>query len=169
MLRSVVTYPDSRLAKIAEPIAEINQEVRDLARDLQDTLTYIGGVGMAAPQIGAGKRLVVVDISQALNNPDAPQEFRVIINPEIDVLDAALNDENEGCLSVPDYRAVVSRPRHVRLRGLDLDGKPVMYDGTGYFGACLQHETDHLDGKLFIDRISYLKRSIFEKKMKKKK
>ncbi len=169
MLRPVVSYPDPRLARVSEPVTDITQEVRDLARDVQDTLTYIGGVGMAAPQIGINTRLVVIDISQALNNPDAPQEFHAVINPEIEVLDPTLNEENEGCLSVPDYRAVVSRPRHVRMRGLDLDGKPVQYEGMGYFGACLQHETDHLDGKLFIDRISYLKRSMFEKKMKKKK
>jgi len=89
-----------------------------------------------------------------------------IINPVITVLDKAKHIENEGCLSVPDYRAKVARPCHVAIDGLDINAHPIHYEGEGYFGACLQHETDHLNGKLFIDYISYLKRSMYEKKMK---
>lgn len=171
MLRPLVQYPDPRLAKVSEPVAEIDDSVRELAQDMLDTLKTIGGVGIAAPQIGVSRRVVIVDVS--LNEPhqegvEIPQDFKVVVNPVITVLDPTKHIENEGCLSVPDFRAKVARPKRVAMDGLDLDGNPVHYEGEGYFGACLQHETDHLDGKLFIDRISYLKRSMYEKKMKKK-
>lgn len=109
----------------------------------------------------------MLDVSQGLNNPDAPQEFVPLINPVVTVLDPAPHEENEGCLSVPDFRAKVKRPRRVALDALDLDGKPVHLEGEGYYCAAMQHETDHLDGVLFIDRISYLKRSLYDKKLKK--
>ena len=157
MLKPLVSYPDPRLEQVSEPIVEIDDAVRDLVQDMLDTLNTIGGVGIAAPQIGVFRRVV-----------EKPQEFVPIINPVITILDKAKHIENEGCLSVPDFRAKVTRPRRVALDGLDMEGKPVHYEGEGYFGACLQHETDHLNGKLFIDHISYLKRSIYEKKMKKK-
>lgn len=169
MLRPVLQYPDPRLTKVSEPVAEINNEIRSLAKDMQDTLTTVGGVGIAAPQIGVLKRVVIIDVSQEKEDPDLPQQFKVFINPVITVLDARLHEENEGCLSVPDLRAKVKRPRRVALDALDLEGNPVHIEGEGYYGACMQHETDHLDGKLFIDHISYLKRSLYDKKMKKKK
>lgn len=168
MLRPVLQYPDPLLAKVSEPVAEINDEIRALAKDMLDTLTTVGGVGIAAPQIGVLKRVVIIDVSQEKNDPDLPQNFRVFVNPVITVLDPKGHEENEGCLSVPDLRAKVKRPRRVALDALDLDGKPVHIEGEGYYGACMQHETDHLDGKLFIDHISYLKRSLYDKKMKKK-
>ena len=167
MLRSVLQYPDPRLASKSEPVDSITDEIRALAQDLKDTLTSIGGVGIAAPQIGVFKRVIILDVSQALNSPDAPQEFIPLVNPVITVLDPALHEENEGCLSVPDFRAKVKRPRRVALDALDLDGNPVHLEGEGYYGAAMQHETDHLDGVLFIDRISYLKRSLYDKKIKK--
>ena len=150
MLRPVLQYPDPTLAKISEPVAEINDDIRALAQDLLDTLTTVGGVGIAAPQIGVLKRVVVIDVSQEKNDPDLPQDFRVFVNPVVTVLDPKGHEENEGCLSVPDLRAKVKRPRRVALDALDLDGKPVHIEGEGYYGACMQHETDHLDGKLFI-------------------
>ena len=167
MLRPVLQYPDPLLAKVSEPVAEINDEIRALAQDMLDTLTTVGGVGIAAPQIGVLKRVVVIDVSQEKNDPDLPQEFKVFVNPVITVLDPKGHEENEGCLSVPELRAKVKRPRRVALDALDLDGKPVHIEGEGYYGACMQHETDHLDGKLFIDHISYLKRSLYDKKMRK--
>lgn len=145
----------------------VDEEIRALVEDMRDTLTTIGGVGLAAPQIGVFKRVVLLDVSLPEGDPDAPQEFLAVINPVITVLDKAKHQENEGCLSVPDFRANVSRPCKVALDGKDLDGNDVHLEGEGYFGACLQHETDHLDGKLFIDHISFLKRSMYEKKMKK--
>ena len=167
MLRPVLQYPDPTLAKVSEPVAEINDEIRALAQDLLDTLTTVGGVGIAAPQIGVLKRVVIIDVSQEKNDPDLPQDFRVFINPVVTVLDPKGHEENEGCLSVPDLRAKVKRPRRVALDALDLDGKPVHIEGEGYYGACMQHETDHLDGKLFIDYLSYLKRSLYDKKIRK--
>ncbi|WP_294484407.1 peptide deformylase [uncultured Mailhella sp.] len=167
MLRPVLQYPDPTLAKVSEPVAEINDDIRALAQDLLDTLTTVGGVGIAAPQIGVLKRVVVIDVSQEKNDPDLPQDFRVFVNPVVTVLDPKGHEENEGCLSVPDLRAKVKRPRRVALDALDLDGKPVHIEGEGYYGACMQHETDHLDGKLFIDYLSYLKRSLYDKKIRK--
>lgn len=167
MLRPVLQYPDPTLAKISEPVAEINDDIRALAQDLLDTLTTVGGVGIAAPQIGVLKRVVVIDVSQEKDDPDLPQDFRVFVNPVVTVLDPKGHEENEGCLSVPDLRAKVKRPRRVALDALDLDGKPVHIEGEGYYGACMQHETDHLDGKLFIDYLSYLKRSLYDKKIRK--
>ncbi|WP_295640811.1 peptide deformylase [uncultured Mailhella sp.] len=167
MLRPVLQYPDPTLAKVSEPVAEINDEIRALAQDLLDTLTTVGGVGIAAPQIGVLKRVVIIDVSQEKNDPDLPQDFRVFINPVVTVLDPKGHEENEGCLSVPELRAKVKRPRRVALDALDLDGKPVHIEGEGYYGACMQHETDHLDGKLFIDYLSYLKRSLYDKKIRK--
>lgn len=167
MLRPVLQYPDPLLAKVSEPVAEINDDIRALAKDMLDTLVTVGGVGIAAPQIGVLKRVVIIDVSQEKNDPDLPQEFKVFINPVITVLDPKGHEENEGCLSVPELRAKVKRPRRVALDALDLDGNPVHIEGEGYYGACMQHETDHLDGKLFIDYLSYLKRSLYDKKMKK--
>lgn len=167
MLRPVLQYPDPLLAKVSEPVAEINDEIRALAKDMLDTLTTVGGVGIAAPQIGVLKRVVIIDVSQEKNDPDLPQDFRVFINPVVTVLDPKGHEENEGCLSVPELRAKVKRPRRVALDALDLDGKPVHIEGEGYYGACMQHETDHLDGKLFIDYLSYLKRSLYDKKIRK--
>ena len=167
MLRPVLQYPDPTLAKISEPVAEINDDIRALAQDLLDTLTTVGGVGIAAPQIGVLKRVVIIDVSQEKNDPDLPQEFRVFVNPVITVLDPKGHEENEGCLSVPELRAKVKRPRRVALDALDLDGNPVHIEGEGYYGACMQHETDHLNGKLFIDYLSYLKRSLYDKKIRK--
>ncbi len=167
MLRPVLQYPDPTLAKVSEPVAEINDEIRALAQDLLDTLSTVGGVGIAAPQIGVLKRVVIIDVSQEKNDPDLPQDFRVFVNPVVTVLDPKGHEENEGCLSVPDLRAKVKRPRRVALDALDLDGNPVHIEGEGYYGACMQHETDHLDGKLFIDYLSYLKRSLYDKKIRK--
>lgn len=167
MLRPVLQYPDPRLSQKSEPVEVVTPEIRQLAIDMIDTLTTIGGVGLAASQIGVFKRMVVLDLSQALADPDAPQEFVALINPVITVLDPAKHQENEGCLSVPDYRANVIRPRRVALDAMDLEGHAIHLEGEGYYGAAMQHETDHLDGVLFIDRISYLKRSMYDKKIRK--
>ena len=170
MLRPLVSYPDSRLSQKSEPIIEIDDSVRSLVQDMLDTLNTVGGVGIAAPQIGVFRSVVIIDKSLAdlEDGVEKPQEFVAVINPVITVLDEAKHIENEGCLSVPDFRAKVARPCRVALDGLDMDAKPIRYEGSGYFGACLQHETDHLNGKLFIDHISYLKRSMYDKKIKRK-
>jgi len=165
MLRQIIQYPDPRLAQKSAPIEQVGEDIRILATDMLDTLKSIGGLGLAASQIGVHKRLVIIDIAQSKEDPDAPQNFLPILNPRITVLDKTPHRENEGCLSVSEFRAEVSRPRLVALDGTDLDGNPVRLEGEGYYGACLQHEIDHLDGVLFIDRISYLKRSLYDKKL----
>ena len=131
MLRPVLQYPDPLLAKVSEPVAEINDEIRALAKDMLDTLTTVGGVGIAAPQIGVLKRVVIIDVSQEKNDPDLPQDFRVFVNPVVTVLDPKGHEENEGCLSVPELRAKVKRPRRVALDAIDLDGNPVHIEGEG--------------------------------------
>lgn len=173
MLRPLVSYPDPRLSKVSEPVENIDESVLTLAQDMLDTLKSVGGVGIAAPQIGVLRRVVIVDLSlldieEREEGEEKPQDFVVVVNPVISILDNSKHIENEGCLSVPELRAKVARPKRVAMDGLDLDGNPIHYEGEGYFSACLQHETDHLDGKLFIDHLSYLKRSLYEKKMKKK-
>ncbi len=170
MLRPLVLYPDPVLAKVSEPVHHIDNSVRELALDMLDTLKTVGGIGIAAPQIGIFRRIVIIDksLEDLTDDVEKPQDFVFVVNPVITVIDKVKHIENEGCLSVPELRAKVARPRRVAMEGLDLDGKPVRYEGDGYFGACLQHEVDHLDGKLFLDHLSYLKRSMYEKKMKKK-
>ncbi len=170
MLKPLLQYPDKRLSLISEPVTEIDSEVRELVQDMLDTLKTVGGVGIAAPQIGVLRRVIVIDksLGEQEEGVEKTQEFVPIINPEIEVLDKEKHVENEGCLSVPDYRSKVTRPKRVAISGIDLDGNQVRYEGEGYFGACMQHETDHLNGKLFIDHISYLKRSIYDKKVGKK-
>ena len=167
MLRLVLQYPDPRLKQKSEPVEQIDDEIRDLVTDMLDTLKSIGGVGLAAPQIGVFKRIVLIDVSQGEDDPDATQDFKVLINPTIIVLNPAKHAENEGCLSVPEFRAEVSRPSEVAIDAIGLDGEKLHYEGKGYYGACMQHECDHLDGTLFIDRISFLKRSMYDKKLKK--
>ena len=156
MLRPVVQYPNPVLGKKSEPVAEINDEIRALAQDMLDTLKTVGGVGIAAPQIGVLKRVVIIDVSLEKDDPDAPQDFRVFVNPVVTVLDPKLSEENEGCLSVPELRSKVKRPRRVALDALDLDGNPVRIEGEGYYSACMQHETDHLDGILYKDNAIHM-------------
>ena len=167
MLRPVLQYPDPTLLKKSLPVEVVDDSIKKLASDMLDTLTTVGGVGIAAPQIGVLKRVVIIDVSLEKEDENAPQDFRVFVNPVVTVLDPKLHEENEGCLSVPDLRAKVRRPCRVALDALDLDGNKVHIEGSGYYGACMQHETDHLDGKLFIDHISFLKRSLYDKKIRK--
>ena len=151
MLRPVLQYPDPRLAQKAEAVEEITDEIRELAQDLMDTLTTIGGVGIAAPQIGVFKRVIVLDVSQGLNNPDAPQEFVPLINPVVTVLDPAPHEENEGCLSVPGRWGKVARPMKARVKAQNRKGEWFEVEDEGLTARCFCHELDHLDGVLYID------------------
>ena len=173
MEREILLLGDPRLYEVsAEVEREELEALRPVFQDMFDCIRgirrdYGFGRAIAAPQIGVLKRIVIIDVSLEKDDPEAPQDFRVFINPVVTVIDPKLSEENEGCLSVPELRSKVKRPRRVALEGLDLDGNTVRIEGEGYFSACMQHETDHLDGKLFIDHISYLKRSMYDKKMKK--
>lgn len=148
MQRPILTYPDPFLKKKAVPILRFDEKVRDLVRDMFETMHAASGVGLAAPQVGVGKRVIVVDVSPA--EPGTPPV--ALVNPEI-VERGGLVEGMEGCLSVPGVEGVVPRSETVRVRGMDPGGTPVEVRGTGYLARALQHEIDHLDGVLFLDRI----------------
>lgn len=164
MILDILSYPDPRLRKICEPVGEIGPEIRQLAADMLETMYVAKGVGLAAPQIGKNIRMLVMD--PATNGEEAAP--RVVINPQLELLGEKIISEQEGCLSVPlSYRADVPRAEKVRLQGLDLEGNHIDEILEDLAAIIIQHETDHLDGKLFIDKLSYLKRSMYDGKVKK--
>lgn len=164
MILQILSYPDPRLRKISGPVEEINPEIRQLAADMLETMYNAKGVGLAAPQIGKNIRMLVMDPAVG----DEPRAPRVLINPHLELLGDTIVSEQEGCLSVPlNYRGDVPRASKVRLEALDLDGNPVDEILEGLSAIIVQHETDHLDGKLFIDKLSHLKRSMYDGKVKK--
>lgn len=162
MKREILVYPDPRLAQKSEAIQEVTPEIRKLADDMVETMYEGDGIGLAAPQVGECRRLITVDIT----GPSLREDLRVILNPEIVSAEGEVDSE-EGCLSVRELRAKVKRAEKVRVKGMDLDGNPVDIDADGILAICLQHEIDHLNGTLFIDRLSRLKRSFYDKKVKK--
>lgn len=163
-LREVVQFPDPRLKKVSEPIEKVTDEIRELARDMIDVMYDEPGIGLAAPQVGASIRMFVIDTEWS--DEGGERNPSVILNPQISDREGRITWE-EGCLSVPDYTATVERDAEITLRGTDLDGNPIEERATGLRAVCIQHEVDHLDGVLFIDRISRLKRSLYVKKRKK--
>jgi peptide deformylase len=162
-LREVLQFPDPRLKRMSETIDEIDDEIRELARDMIDVMYDEPGIGLAAPQVGAAIRMFVIDTEWS--DEEVGRNPQVVINPEISDREGRITWE-EGCLSVPDYSASVERDERITLRGIDLDGKPIEEHAEGLRAVCIQHEVDHLDGILFIDRISRLKRSLYVKKRK---
>ncbi len=164
MLLPIVLYPDPRLKKICEPVQNVTPELRTLVENMFETMYNAPGVGLAAPQIGKSIRLIVMD-SGVQENEKSP---RVLINPELTLTGEEIRSKAEGCLSVPlGYRADVMRSSTVHLRCRDLDWNLIDEDLEGFPAIIVQHETDHLDGTLFIDRINRLKRSLFDSKVKK--
>lgn len=155
-------YPDPVLKKTAAPVTEFDTGLRRLASDMLETMYAAPGVGLAAPQVGVSRRLIVLDCSPK----DAPPGPLVAINPEIVAREGECCEE-EGCLSVPEFYAKVVRSEKVRVRFQELDGTPREIEAEGLWAICLQHEIDHLDGLLFVDRLSPLKRSLFRKKYQK--
>jgi peptide deformylase len=158
-LRTILHYPEPVLKKISQPVASIDDELRTLARDMAETMYDAPGVGLAAPQVGVSRRLIVIDCAPQ----DAPPDLIVAVNPEIIAREGEICEE-EGCLSVPEYSARIPRSAKVSARYLDLDGNTVVREAEGLLAVAFQHEIDHLDGILFVDRLSPLKRSIFKKK-----
>ena len=158
---TILEFPDSRLRKVAEPVAIVDDTIRRLADDLLETMYAAPGVGLAATQVDVHRRVVVVDVSEARNQP------LVFVNPEIEVLDDTLCDYDEGCLSVPGFYEKVVRPERVRVRALDRGGQPLVMEPQGLLAVCIQHEVDHLDGKLFVDYLSPLKRQRIRQKLAK--
>jgi peptide deformylase len=163
-LREVLQFPDKRLRRISRPVEEITDEIRALARDMCDVMYDEPGIGLAAPQVGEAVRLVVVDTEWT--QEDAERNPLVLVNPELSEPEGKIV-WTEGCLSVPDFEADVERAERIRLRALDLEGTPIDIVAEGLQAVCFQHEVDHLDGVLFIDRISRLKRSRYVHKRKK--
>ncbi len=165
-LREVLQFPDPRLKRTSLPVAEVTDEIRVLAQDMIEVMYDEPGIGLAAPQVGEAIRLVVMDTDYDDEAEDPGRNPVVMINPEIVSKDGAVT-WTEGCLSVPDFQADVDRAAHVVVRYTDLDGKEHEEDVTELRAVCFQHELDHLDGVLFIDRISRLKRNMYAKKRKK--
>ena len=163
-LREVLQFPDPRLKQVSEPITTVTDEHRTLAQDMCDVMYDEPGIGLAAPQVATAIRLIVVDTEWT--EEDTERNPAIIVNPEIVETHGKIV-WNEGCLSVPDFTADVERAERVLLRGLDLDGQAIEEHAEGLRAVCFQHEIDHLDGFLFIDRISRLKRSLYVKKRKK--
>lgn len=164
MKLDILTYPHPLLREKSVPVTEITPEVRTLAKNMIKTMYEAEGIGLAAPQVGRNIRLIVVDIHQ----PDKYPGPQILVNPVVEPLTDELVESEEGCLSVCDLRSTVRRVARVRLTATDIDGKPVSFEAEDLMAVCLQHECDHLDGKLFIDYLSRLKRSLYEAKLKKK-
>lgn len=163
-LREVLKFPDPRLKQVSKPITEVDDALRELASDMIDVMYDEPGIGLAAPQVGALVRMFVIDTEWS--DEEIGQHPTVVLNPEISEREGSITWD-EGCLSVPDYSAIVERDAKITLRGTDLDGNPIEETVEGLRAVCIQHEVDHLDGILFIDRISRLKRSMYVKKRKK--
>jgi peptide deformylase len=159
MIRKILTYPDPELKKKSAPVTVINEKTLELVRDMKETMYDAPGVGLAAPQIGVHQRIIVIDVS----GKDEKPELIVAINPEI-IHSEGESYEEEGCLSVPGYAANVHRHARVVVKALNLEGEEVIHKADGLLAIAFQHEMDHLDGILFIDHLSNLKREIFQKK-----
>ncbi|BBD09372.1 peptide deformylase [Desulfovibrio ferrophilus] len=156
-------YPDPVLAQKAQPVEAITPELRKLAEDMAETMYASEGIGLAAPQVGESIRFVVIDIT----GPDVRGDLRYLVNPVITEKSSDTVETEEGCLSVAALRAKVKRAERVTVTAQDLDGNDITIEADEMMAICLQHELDHLDGVLFIDHISRLKRSLYDKKVKK--
>ena len=159
---SLVEFPDPILKKVAEPVGKIDDAVRELLRDMADSMYDAPGIGLAAPQIGLSRRLIVVDV----NWREQERRPRAYVNPEIVFIEGTMVFE-EGCLSVPGFQSEVKRASRVVVKAFDPDGKPVEVDAEGIEAVCFQHEIDHLNGLLFLDHISRLKRGLYVKRRQK--
>ena len=162
-VRDILILPDKRLRLLSKPVTKIDAATRQLVEDMFDTMYDAPGIGLAAIQIGEPRRIVTMDLAKK----DEPKEPQVFINPELVSKSGDKNTHEEGCLSIPEYYEEVERPAAVRIRYLDLDGKQHEIDAGGLLATCIQHEIDHLDGVLFIDHISKLKRDRVIKKFTK--
>ncbi|MCU7810217.1 MAG: peptide deformylase [Candidatus Thiodiazotropha sp. (ex Notomyrtea botanica)] len=156
----ILHFPDPRLRNKAKPVAEVDDSIRRLIDDMLETMYEAPGIGLAATQVNVAKQLVVIDLSEDKNEP------LCLINPEIIEKDG-IEQMEEGCLSVPGIYEKVTRANHIRLRALDRDGNPFEMEAEDLLAVCIQHELDHLEGKLFVDYLSSLKRQRIRKKLEK--
>jgi peptide deformylase len=161
-VRDILLIGDPVLTRKSEPVDVVTADLVRLARDMVETVHAAPGIGLAAPQVGVSKRLIVVDLSVG----EDPAALHVLVNPEI-VAQSGEAVCEEGCLSVPDIKEKVARPYRVTVRGLDLKGRPVEIEGEDLLARAFCHEIDHLDGVLFVEKLSALKRTLIKKKLKK--
>lgn len=157
----ILSFPDQRLRTIAKPIDDITDEVRQLSKDMLETMYAANGIGLAATQIDRHIQLIVMDLSE---NKDQPMIF---INPKVTALTEELQPYEEGCLSVPQIYDKVERPSRVKIESLNLEGEKIEMEAEGLLAVCIQHELDHLNGKLFVDYLSPLKRQRAREKVEK--
>jgi peptide deformylase len=164
VIRPILFYPDKRLRTPGEEVEEFDAELHQLIDDMAETMYAAPGVGLAAPQIGLSKRLFIVDVA---TEEDEPSDLHVFINPEI--LEAEGETTfNEGCLSFPGIREEIDRAARIKVRAVDRDGKPFELQADGLLAIAIQHENDHLDGKLMIDHLSVLRRRLVHRAMSKR-
>lgn len=162
MLLPILHYPDPRLRTVAKPVEQVDDSVRQMVKDMFETMYDAPGIGLAATQINHHQRIIVIDISESKNQP------LCLINPEIIEKDGEI-DWEEGCLSVPNYYECVKRANHIKVRALNEQGESFEIEADELLGVCIQHEIDHLDGILFVDHLSKLKQRRLKEKRKKSK
>ena len=162
--RTILLHPDPRLKAVCDPVDAFDKDLRALADDMLETMYDAPGIGLAAPQVGVMNRMLVMD---CVKDDLAAAEPMVLINPRVIDASTDLNVYDEGCLSIPDQYAGVERPARVQVEWSDLDGKTVQKEFDGLWATCVQHEIDHLNGKLFIDYLKPLKRQMITRKMQK--
>ncbi|MGA7487499.1 MAG: peptide deformylase [Xanthobacteraceae bacterium] len=162
-LRDILILPDKRLRQVSEPLKAIDAAIRKLVEDMLETMYDAPGIGLAAIQVGTPRRVVTMDLAKK----DEPKNPQVFVNPEILWVSEEKAIYEEGCLSIPEYYGDVERPARVKVKYLDLEGKPHEIEASGLLATCLQHEIDHLNGILFIDHLSKLKRDRVLKKFSK--
>jgi peptide deformylase len=159
----ILTYPNKFLQQPTQPVENIDEDIEKLVADMAETMYEAPGVGLAAIQVGSDKQVLVYDEKPT----ESERGYGVIINPKIVETEGQIISENEGCLSVPDFRSDVKRSARIVVEGVDRDGKSLRVEADGFLAIVLQHEVDHLNGTLFIDRISALKRELYKRRMKK--
>jgi len=167
MILKIEKYPAKILKKVAKPVTEVTPEITKLLDDMAETMYAAPGVGLAAPQVGKSLRCIVLDTG--IEQPDGTfvSNLKQLVNPEVIEREDEIEWE-EGCLSVPDFTIIMKRANKIKIKALDKHGNPIEFEAEGLFAVALQHEIDHLDGKLLIDQISRLKREMYTKEQKKK-
>ena len=161
-LLPVLCYPDPRLHKRAKPVVKVDERIKAIVKDMAETMYDAPGVGLAATQVDIHEQIIVIDVS------DEQNELMVFINPELVWASEEKKSWREGCLSVPEYYDEVDRPANIRVKAIDMHGKPFELEADGLLAVCLQHEMDHLQGKVFVEYLSLLKRNRISLKMKKR-
>jgi peptide deformylase len=157
----ILHYPDARLRTVAKPIAAVDERIRQLAKDMAETMYDAPGIGLAATQVNVHERIIVVDVS------DDQSDLRVLINPSFTKIDDQTKVYQEGCLSVPGIYDEVERPDRILVQALNLKGESITFEADGLLSVCIQHEIDHLDGKVFVDYLSRLKQGRIQTKLQK--